>query len=379
MMKIKIRTANNMREVQQAYDLAARIFGSDYQKARKRKEHILKTDKLNQPKDVVIALGKEKIIGMVRIVERKNYFLGQLLKNAGITSVCVLPSYQGRGIGKGLVNTAITVMTKKNYSLSLVVARRAVDGFYAKYGYVGTGLFTQLLISYDASKDRVIKGKYKPHFKTGFQNRYSRKYAEMYKSNYNKVPLAFYRPRKWWEDFEQNVKYKIKKNNFVNVMDKKNLIGYFIYLDGKVIEAACTVKKNIKFCNAILRYVFEKGLKRLLTTISKKHHCYEYYMNLNNTIEIRRVWDGGHMVRIIDIDKVKNAIFRYINGECCEFSKKEIRKAKKRIGSIINNDTPKMHSGVANTILRIIREDANPVIKKIAQNIQHSWSLIDEF
>lgn len=376
-MEVKIRPAFNMEEVNEAFDLSAHIFGLTYKKAKNRKNHILQYEKITDLKDIIIATHKNKIVGMLLIVRRQNYLLGSLVKNAGITNVCVSPDHQGRGIGRGLVEAALERIYQEKYDISTVIARRAVDSFYSRFGYVGTGLFIELMINQNIRKE--LTNKCRVGFRNGFKSRYLEKYAKIYTKNYSSLPAAFYRPKKWWYNFEQKMKYKINKENFVNVVDKDNLIGYFIYRDNKIIEAACYHKENIKFCNNILQYMLKKNPDEILITFPMEHQIFRYYTRLNNTVKIRRVWDGGHMMRIMDKEMLRKIIVRYIDKKCCEFSKAHIKKAKDKINKIIDTYDTKIHSEAAAIILGISRNNINPVIEKIARNIQHSWSLIDEF
>lgn len=377
MMKVEIRTASNMEEVRGAYDVAAKVFGPNYSQ---RKAHILATDNVSSPADVIIALDNSKIIGMLRIVKRQNYFLGTLLKSAGITNVCVMPHYQGYGIGRGLVELSLERIKKERFDISVVIARKAVDGFYFKYGYVGTGLFSEMILNTDVCRENA--GKYKSSLETGVKKKYLERYAEIYARSYGNMPLAFFRPLEWWYDIKQKTKYKIKQDEFINVKDKNLLIGYFIYHDGKIIEAACFPKSNAKFCDAILQYLcfVRKGtFPELSMAFSIEHFCAKHYAKLNNTIKIRRVWNGGHMLRIINKNKIKNTMLEFIDKKCREFSKIELKKAKNNINRIFNNYDSSIHNEAAKIIIRIIDNNDSLVIKKIATNMQHTWMLLDEF
>lgn len=377
-MKIRVRTANNMWEVRKAYDLSARIFGSDYRESLKRKKHTLKIDSVKVPQDVIVALDKSKIIGMLRIVERRNYFLGHVLRSAGITNVCVLPSYQGKGIGKELVNASIEIIRGNNYPLSIVVARRAVDGFYAKYGYVGTGIFSELIIR---SEDFVIPAfKKKIAFMREFSHKYLGQYAEMYMKTYRNVPLAFLRPREWWNNIREKAKYRVKESEFVNVLEDGKVVGYFIYKLGKIPEASCFPERNAQFCNAILKYASKANSSEIVIALSPQHSCVKYYSNnLSHTLSIRRVFAGGHMIRIINGNKIKKLLLRFIDKYCREFSRTERVGARTMISDIFRNCDTKMHNNVVQIILSLTGNKGNPVFEKIKDNILHTWGLLDEF
>ena len=92
-MDIEIRTAKNMDEVKNAYYLSAQIFGTDPSESMKRKKHILEYDKVSSCKEVILALDKDKIIGMVRIAQRKIRFLSSILKTSAISLTCIAGAF----------------------------------------------------------------------------------------------------------------------------------------------------------------------------------------------------------------------------------------------------------------------------------------------
>lgn len=379
-MKIAIRAAKSMQEVVNAYAVAANIFlHKKNSQSRGMKAHILKIDKVKYPADVIVALDNGKIIGMLRITERKNYFFGTLLRSAGITSVCVLPKYRGRGIGSALINMALRQIKEDDFSLSVVIARRAADGFYAQYGYVGTGIFTDFVITQKVWT-HVIRH-YKVRFSTGFNNGFLKNYAQMYAGTYHGLPVTFYRPVEWWNNVKAIAKYKIKSSEFVNVMYKDRIIGYFVCRGNKLIEAAGFPATGDILCGAILQFFdgkLKNGFPGASFALPRGHFCFNYYRMLNHILTARVVWDGGHLVRIIDKEKIKKAILKYINKSCSEFSRAQRSRSVDRIKMIFQKYDPAIHKEAAMLILSLF-QDNSLIIKKIAKNMQHTWPALDEF
>ncbi|MGL1892702.1 MAG: GNAT family N-acetyltransferase [Spirochaetaceae bacterium] len=86
---------------------------------------------LNNSTYIVIAIDNNKTVGMCRLVGDSSFmFL--------IADLIVLPSYQGKGIGKKLMEDVISHL-KVNYSsvsaISLMSAK-GKEGFYEKLGFI---------------------------------------------------------------------------------------------------------------------------------------------------------------------------------------------------------------------------------------------------
>jgi predicted acetyltransferase len=377
-MNIEVRTANNMREVKRAYDFSASIFGTDYRESLERKNHTLRHDKVNNLWEVIVAADKDKIIGTLRIVERKNFFLGRLLKTAGITNVCVAPLYRGKGLGRDIVNKSIEVIRENRYPLSIVVARRAVDGFYSKYGFVGTGVFCDQVIP--GSEFTKVMHKNISNFRNGYDEKLSERYLAMYRATYAGVPMSFYRSQDWWEDFNQKMKYKIKKDDFVNVINKGSLTGYFILHDKKIVEAACYSEKYADFCTAVMQFGRQHNFSEIIFSLSAMHPCLKHCCrNFNHTLSARKVFDGGHMIRIVDSAKVEGIILQFIDKNCQEFSVSQRAMAKKKIAGIFKKHKPQKHDEAADIVMSLSVKARNPVLEKVKNNILHTWGILDEF
>lgn len=378
-MGIEIRGAEDEGEIRRAYELSSYIFGSSQEESWGRKRHCLRYDKVKDPGEVIIAMEKGRIIGTLRIVGRRNLFLGSLLKTGGITNVCVDPAYQGKGVGRGLINKSIEFMRERKYPLSIVVARRAVDGFYAKYGFVGTGIFCDLSLS-----DRKPAKNYrinKNNFQKGFKRKFTEKYSVMYDLIYAKVPVSFYRPGSWWDEFDLKNKYKIKKRDFVNVIEENKLIGYFILYKNKIIEASFCPERLECFSKALISYFMQNKISGPVVSVSPLHPCSEYLMNnFNHTLSVRRVLDGGHMLRIIDPFQIEKAVLKFININCREFVPIQRSLTEKRVRNLFNcYRKAEGHEQALKISGFLTIGSANPVQEKIKKNILHSWGLLDEF
>ncbi|MDP8212380.1 MAG: GNAT family N-acetyltransferase [Candidatus Zapsychrus exili] len=381
-MEIEIREAKSIEEVEKAYRLSSVIFGNDSRRSWSRKRHTLFYDKMKSFNEVIIAVDNDKIVGALRIVERRNIFLGSLLKTAGITNVCVSPCYQGKGLGRRLVSKSIEIIKERKYPFVMLVARRAVDGFYSKYGFVGTGIFSELKVDLNSL---ICIGKSKSigrnNFQEGFDGKFAKKYAAMYNATYKKIPMSFCRSSCWWDELIQRSKHRIKKRDFINIVDNEKLIGYFVRQDNKIVEAAFDLNKLEWFCEALVKYFSKSKERNFVMTVSPSHICAEYLMNhFNHVLLVRRPFNGGHMMQIIDPQQVEKTILRFVNIDCREFSVGQRSLTSKKIKNLFSKFAfTKNDRQTLNFFTYLSAEMTGPIEEKIKKNILHSWSCLDEF
>jgi len=297
---VVIRPAASLGEVDEAYDLAARVFGPTYPEALKRLAHIRLREEPESPGDVLVAISKEKIVGMVHVLPRDVYVRGKRVKAFGFGHVCIHPSYHGQGHGKQLILHALELARGKKGVLAIVIARRAVDGFYWKYGFVGIDSFAEVTLSGESSS--VSSGK-RIRYTTGVAPRQLPALARAYEQTYAPLPFTFCRDSRWWSHLGARIKSVSPGVRCVNVYLDRRWLGYFILSQGAVIEAALENRHIELFTQALVRYVHDtlKGPVRLALAVS--HPCIEYLRKFAHTMSLRFVWNGGHMVRVLDKER----------------------------------------------------------------------------
>jgi len=372
------RKCANASELQTVVRLISSVLAANQPDPYKRFSHDFKLNSI-EPSDVLVLTDeRENITGTLTIVKRKVKLLGQKVDVAGLAFVCVHPDYQGAGLGRALMDCAVEELKKRKEALSILIARRAVDGFYPKFGYLGTGCFTELIINRDAFADtarlngvELIAGPVKTE---------AHRYMRLYNGVYANLPFSFVRGIQWWENAHLWLQYKIMPAQFVNVFYRGDLTGYFIYKDNTVIEAACAMPGMDIFCNALMGFAHAMELPEIIFTMSAKHICSQRLQRLNHTLRQRRAWDGGHMVRIMDRDKFYNLIKDYIERKYSGvFNVGLMRQSIKSIRQTIKGFDADDNDGARELLFEIATGRSNPILQDVGSMFKHSWSEIDCF
>ena len=313
---MEVRGAKNLREVDEAYELAARVFGPNYFGAEEAKAHVRALEPLRNLEDAVVAVNGEEVVGFVRILDRQYYSPVGVVQAGGITSVCVHPALRGRGWGLKVMEGAIRRSQHRGDAFSILFARRAVDGWYPRLGYVGIGCHVEMQV--EAPPGIWGSSDFNGSIQTGIIDSYVNTYAEAYADSYMDMILSVCRDNEWWQNLEARLAQRVDAKDFVNVMLGGRPIGYFMLRDGKVIEAASLRQHRAALLAGLGQHCTSSHNERLVLALPSGHGCVEALRSMNHALSIRYSWDGGHMVRILDKDTFKKMVMQYTGNGTCE-------------------------------------------------------------
>ena len=296
--EVMVRSAADEREVDEAYELAARTFGPDYFVASANKVRIRELEPLHDLRDLIVAVCDGAVVGMVRIVDRRVRLKTRALKVGGVTSVCVHPKFQQRGYGRTLMEIAIRRMRQRGDACSIAFTRRAVDGFYPKLGYVGLGCHPEMTVTFPlagALEERSIDASRLPKP----DSRQSEAYAEAYENSYGSLPMSFERSEAWWEKLLLRMSPEIPSEQFTAVTVGRRVVGYFIARQRQIIEAASLPDDQETVACEVIAHVARQGNNHAFL-LPLNHWLLHRLRRYNHTLSVRYSWDGGHMVRALD-------------------------------------------------------------------------------
>ena len=233
-MGIEIRAAESDREVDAAYELAARVFGPDYFTARDMKTRIRLLEPVRRFSDVIVAASGGEVVGFVRIVDRAVRLGGKTLTVGGITSVCLRPDFRGQGYGRAIMEEALEASKGRGDALSIAFARRAVDGFYPRLGYLGLGCHPELVAAIAPGAFPLAR---EVRIEPGLEAGRLDLYAAAYVDSYDRLALSFDRDGDWWTKVELRLASRIAQNGFVTVLVGARPAGYFVSHGGQIGRA----------------------------------------------------------------------------------------------------------------------------------------------
>ena len=231
---------------------------------------------------------QDELIGLVRIVERDILLDGSVLAAGYISSVAVKPERRGEGIAKSLMNEAIETMTARGMDISAVYGRRAVDGFYPRFGYYGVGRYVDLEIISDTDSDSSINA-------LPCKKEHLDACMNFYDKTYSSLSGSVLRSRSIWEYLFLRLERNIGGFKAFVLLEKRKTAGYFIVLNNRLIEISIP-EKLFSSIPGILD-TFNVGS----ISIHPRHPFYIFCHTQMNTIQKERfAIDGGYMARILN-------------------------------------------------------------------------------
>lgn len=373
---VDIRSAQNELEVDAAYDMASKVFGPNYFAARQNHVRMQQLERLRDLRDVIVAVHQSNIVGLVRIVDREIWLGEATLKVGGVTSVCVHPDVQGQGYGRAIMEEALARLRQRADVLSIAFARRAVDGFYPKLGYVGLGCHPELRAGLGRSQTSEHKTL---HLSAGLDEQWLSRYASAYEASYRAVFLSFRRGDEWWRSLSLRLSPLSSRGSFIAVSEGNAPIGYLILHEGRVIETACLAGFEEVVVEAMLAVATQQG-DELVLALPLSHWAMQWFQSRNHTLKVRYSWDGGHMVRVLDGVSFGKALTGVLDS---------VQRQPETIANELQRCDVRRHEEAHALLLRLAgAAQTSPCDRRSGQGWQPTrpsrswlptWSLLDEF
>jgi len=345
---LEVRTARNEKEVDQAYELAAGIFGPDYAESLSHKHLVRSLEPLEDLRDVVLVVDGEKLLGFIRIINRNCYSLSGDLKIGGITSVCTHSDLRGQGWGIRLMEGAIQRSQERKDDFSLLFSRRVITGWYSKIGYVGIGCKSEIKLDQVHPVTQVASTS--AEIRSGMDHSFLGTYADAHRDSYSGLSLAISRTEPWWGSLEGRLdQHRIEAANFINVMIGETPIGYFIKSEDQVIEAASVDEYRAEFLAEMLEHCQSPGEDTTGLSLPPGHWCLDGLPcapDSRPTPELS--WNHSQMVRMLN----KN-VFCEIALKTCDPEESEATQ------DLFKNADIESHEGARQLLASIIGQ--NPV------------------
>jgi hypothetical protein len=217
------------------------------------------------------------------------------------------------------MDAAIERSRNRGDVLSVAFARRAVDGFYWRLGYVGLGAHVRMTCS-------VPEGEEVPRLQVSRTMLPAAEpiLAAAYEHTYSCLPLRFVRPRDWWPTLRTRFPW-LGDESIGTVLQSASPIGYYVADEGAVIEAAAIPGRMDAVCDAVLQNARNRT-GELVLSLPPSHPLAASIVPLNHTLTVRRAWDGGHVVRAIDRD----AMIRILGDRMTDLERSVWRSADLR-------------------------------------------------
>jgi GNAT superfamily N-acetyltransferase len=96
---------------------------------------------------VVVCRSNGDVIASAFLISCEMPFAGKILNNVFISSISVAESSRGKGVSLVLMEEAIRVAASYNKDIAMLIARRAVDNFYTRFGFWGVAQYSKLILN----------------------------------------------------------------------------------------------------------------------------------------------------------------------------------------------------------------------------------------
>ena len=233
------------------------------------------------------------LIGLVRIVDRQLLIGGALLNVGGISSVSVLPEWRKKCVCSLLMKKAHALMKERGKDIAVLYGRRAMDGFYTRYGYYGIGQYIDL----EANVPQSRRGKLKCVSFKGTKEQ-AQFVMRFYKKEYLFLTGSIVRTPKIWQYLFAQMRESSGKLKLFLFFEGKNPAGYCLVREDKIIELSLLEKHYADFLG------FLKLLKIAAFSIHPQHPFFRYCrFRISTTIlKERFALNGGYMARLINTE-----------------------------------------------------------------------------
>ncbi|MBW1716349.1 MAG: GNAT family N-acetyltransferase [Deltaproteobacteria bacterium] len=276
-------------DLNEVIEFLSRIFGPNYFEASFMQRQIVEHEPSLSTRNFILARARNgQLIGVVRVVERQVLLDGVSLQVGGISSLGVTPEWRQRGVASNLMNEAISAMASRGMDFSILFGRRAVDGFYTRFGYYGIGRYIDLeLLSYPKSQMSVHD--------VPLERKKQELCMKLYSENYHGLSGSVLRDDSIWDFLLMRIEKKIGQIRGFLIEEAGGSVGYFITANNRLIEIA--VPKQ--FFPSMPSLLLDLGIQYIST--HPRHAFYTYCRTQMNTIQKERfALDGGYMARILN-------------------------------------------------------------------------------
>lgn len=293
MEKYKISIGQKELNREEIVDFLSRIFGPNYYDALLVQGAILDAEPSTSPRNFILARSAEgELIGVVRIVERNILLDGAVLATGCISSVGVKPEWRVQGVASRMMNIAIEAMTSRGMDISVLYSRRAVDGFYPRFGFYGIGRYFDLEIISTPHSDIYINT-------IPFMRENLEMCLELYNKIYSGLTGSVLRDLHIWEFLCMRVEKKIGGFKVFICLENQEIIGYLVMFENKLIE----ISIPSRIFPAIPGLLSKLNIQSI--SLHPRHPFYIYCRTRMNTIQKERsALDGGYMARILNSESL---------------------------------------------------------------------------
>jgi hypothetical protein len=260
----------------------------------------------------VLYKSNNELVGILCLLERSFNYFGLVLSLTGLTYMAVHPDKRNSSVTKVLKRKMFEHISQSS-DLSMGFARKAMDGYWFPYGYVGFTNFGELIIDQNAMPININEVKIRKLEENDLSS-----ITSFFSTTYENVLGALHRSQELWNYYLKKI--SIDGLKAILVHENGILNGYFIVRQNHIIEVAANENFMKKMLGAIHKFYQDEKLqdKKLIFEIGEMHPLAKHLKCLPHSLHTRHAWNGGHIIRINSIvpflDKIKIILEKRANN-----------------------------------------------------------------
>ncbi len=305
---VVIAPARTAAEAEEALALATRVFSAQSALAGypEYKAALWKEDPAWEPGNVVLArTDGGRLAGLIRIVPRTLFRMAQRYTVAGISSVCIDPEFRGRGLSVPLMEHALEHARSRGLQLALLIARRAADHYYTRFGFWGVSSYNRATFRLETAGGSGQAVAFADPGPRDFDM-----YAAAHVDSYAGCFGRFERTPAYWR-FLASKLAAVNGMKWLTITLGGVAAGYVIFSGETVHEIAYVAGVPApELVRALPAALQASGGIPLAFEIPPQHRLVRDMAHADMTVSFRECSYGGHMVRILDVGAVADAYAR---------------------------------------------------------------------
>jgi len=244
---------------------------------------------------VVVCDKSDSVVGSAFLINSEMPDGKGLLKSVFISSVSVAEKSRGQGLSVLLMESAIRVATERGADIAIVIARRAVDGYYTRFGFWGVSQYSKVSLELatlplDKHLVQLVLLKSVTKQDLGLC-------ATLYAENYKNLFGHCLRKPEMWE-------YVLNKLPFLGlrfdlVLIDGEPVSYVVHDGAGEFHEIGVVSSDTLFSLRMFFAACAPGCKSVTLHIPATHPFLGRLEGADVSLTLRECPYGGHMVRIL--------------------------------------------------------------------------------
>lgn len=244
---------------------------------------------------VVVCDKSDSVVGSAFLINSEMPAGKRLLKSVFISSVSVAEKSRGQGLSVLLMESAIRAATERGADIAIVIARRAVDGYYTRFGFWGVSQYSKVrlaLATLPSDKHPIQSVLLKPVTRKDVGL-----CATLYAANYNNLFGHCLRKPEMWEYVLNKLPYLGLR--FDLVLIDGELAGYVVHDGAGEFHEIGVVSSETLFSPRMFFAACAPGCESVTLHIHATHPFLGRLEGADVSLTLRECPYGGHMVRIL--------------------------------------------------------------------------------